>query len=292
MKKLIQSVLFPPSWFRWIFGILSLLAVAGVLGFRLQDLFIVYASYLASALGLYYLITVTVIPLVKCCKAWLMRSKYIRRYYEDITFSARVRLYLGLVVNVLYAVFKLVTGLIYRSEWLIAIAAYYGVLILLKSLLAAQDLRILRQNENADRLSAWRTYRRTGWLMLLLDVGLSGIVVQVVTRNESYSYPGMVIFAMAAYSFYRIVIAVIRLMKDRKNRDPLFSAAKTIDLSFAVTSMFTLQTAMFASFAPDLDVRIPNIISGTAVALIITVLAVAMIIRASIKMNSMSDIRS
>ena len=60
-----------------------------------------------------------------------------------------------------------------------------------------------------------------------------------------------------------------------------------IDFSFAVTSMFTLQTAMFASFAKRLDVRGPNIITGTAVAVIVTALAVTMIVRASQKMKTL-----
>ena len=283
MKKLIHSVFLPPLWFRWIFGLFSLFAVTCVFLFDLKNPVVAYVSYLASAMGLYYLITVTVIPLGRKSKTWFMRNQYIRRYYEDRDFNARVILYRGLFINILYAVFKLLTGLVYHSEWLIAIAAYYGILILLKSSLVLQDLHMLRQNVPADEVkkASWRSYRRAGWLMLLLNAGLSGIVVQVVVMNRSYSYPGMIIFVMAAYSFYRIVIAVMRLVKDREARNPLFSAAKVIDFCFAVTAMFTLQTAMFTSFAPDLNVRIPNIITGTAVAFIVTALAVTMIIKAS-----------
>ena len=287
MKKILRAIILPPLWFRWTFGLVSLIAVGCVFLFQIQNAPIAYAAFLASALGLYYLITVTLLPLIRKIKALMMQNSLLRRYYEDRDFNARVILYRGLIINIVYAVFKLITGLYYGSEWLIAIAVYYGFLIVLKTTLVRHDLRSLRQKTESDEWKKWRSYRRVGWLMLLLNVGLSGIVVQVVAQDKSYSYPGTIIFAMAAYSFYRIIIAVTRLLKNRESRDPLFSAAKMIDFSFAVTSMFTLQTAMFASFAKRLDVRGPNIITGTAVAVIVTALAVTMIVRASQKMKTL-----
>ena len=289
MKRICRAVFLPPVWFRWSFGIVSITAVLCVF---LLDLFsapIAYAVFLASALGFYYLITVTVIPLAQRIKAWLMANRYIKRYYEDMEFNARITLYWGILLNVLYAAFKLVTGIYFRSEWLIAIAVYYGILIALKYTLAHQDLRSIRRNTALDEIKQWRLYRRVGALMLLMNVGLSGITVQVVGHNESFSYPGTVIFVMAAYSFYRITIAITRLLTGRENRSPIFSAAKVIDVSFAVTAMFTLQTAMFASFAKGLDTRVPNIITGTAVAVIITTLAVIMIVRARKKLKRVQE---
>lgn len=104
-----------------------------------------------------------------------MRNRYIRRYYEDKEFNARITLYWGMILNVLYAAFKLVKGVYYWSEWLIAIAAYYGILILIKYTLARQDLRSVRENRALDEIAQWRLYRRVGALMLLMNVGLSGI---------------------------------------------------------------------------------------------------------------------
>ncbi len=284
-----RAVLFPSVWFRWTFGTVSLAAVACVFLFRLYGTLAADLSFPASALGLYYLITVTAVPLVRRIRARLLLSPYFRRSREDPAFSARLSLYRGMAVNILYAAFKLVTGIRFRSEWLIAIAVYYGILILLKYTLIRQDLRFLRMDNNPDLLTEWKTCRRVGWLMLLLNVGLSGITVQVISRNRSYAYPGSAIFAMAAYSFYRIIIAVIRAMRSRHRLGPIFSAARIIDVSFAVTAMFTLQTAMFASFAGGADVRIPNFITGTAVALIVTAIAVSMIIRSSVRIRQLSS---
>ena len=204
--------------------------------------------------------------------AWLIRS-----YREDAVFKSRVILYRGMLLHCLYALLKLVTGLATQSPWFISIAIYYGVLTVLKTGLIRQDLLRLRDGLSDER-PLWESYRRTGCLMLLLNLALSGITFQVVRDSKSYSYPGILIFAIAAYTFYRITMTIVRLLRARKGTDPLFAAAAFIDCSFAVTSMFTLQTAMFASFSPELDVRLPNILTGTGVVILITGLSGYMIL--------------
>jgi len=42
-------------------------------------------------------------------KKILMGNRYIRRYCEDPIFNSRVILYRGLQINILYALFKLIT---------------------------------------------------------------------------------------------------------------------------------------------------------------------------------------
>ena len=286
MKKIIRAILFPPTIYRCIFGIFSLLASGLVFLFGWYDHSVSYVVYCASALGLHYIITGAILPAVSVLKKILMRSRYIRRYCEDPIFNSRVILYRGLLINILYALFKLITGVYYRSTWMIAISVYYITLIILKGRLVQQDIRFIKADGNAKRAEQWRSYRMTGWLLLLLNVSLSGIVVHVVRHNKSFSYPGMIIFAIAAYTFYRIGIAVVRIIKNRKRKDILFSAARAIDFCFAVTSMFTLQTAMFSSFAIGMDTVIPNIITGTAAAVIVTVIALYMLMTSR---NNLSD---
>ena len=74
-------------------------------------------------------------------KKILMGNRYIRRYYEDPIFNSRVILYRGLLINILYALFKLITGVYYRSTWMIAISVYYFTLIILKGRLEQKKER-------------------------------------------------------------------------------------------------------------------------------------------------------
>lgn len=92
-------------------------------------------------------------------------------------------------------------------------------------------------------------------------------------------YPNVVIYLIALYAFYRYITAIIRIIKGRDDERPYLSAARLIDMSFAVTEFFTLQAAMLAQFGQGGNYRTANIITGTAVALIVAAIAVDMIVR-------------
>ena len=117
--------------------------------------------------------------------------------------------------------------------------------------------------------------------MGLINITLSGIIIQVIWQGQSYSYPGSLIFVMALYAFYRIHIVIVSLIKDRKFRTPLFSAAKSLDLAVVVVSMFTLQTAMLHSFNNDsYFAALFNSITGIAVLVIILGISAFMLVNA------------
>ena len=92
-------------------------------------------------------------------------------------------------------------------------------------------------------------------------------------------YPNVVIYLIALYAFYRYITAVIRIIKGREEDRVYLSAARSIDMSFAVTEIFTLQVAMLSQFGQGRDYHVANIVTGTAVALIVAVIAIDMILK-------------
>ena len=280
IKKIIKKVFYPPLWFGIVFSVLSLAFVALIFLFQINGI-AAYISYLCSAFGLYYLINMLLVPLVGKIKALLYNGKYTSLYFTNKEFNARFGLYSGTAVNIVYALFKLVSGIIFRSEWLIAIAVYYILLSGIKFYLIRSDLYLRYKVLDNNERTAWKSYRNVGWLILLINLALSGIIVQVVMNNKSFSYPGTIIFISALYAFYRLGIAIKGMLTDRKNRSPIISASKSINCCVAVVAMFTLQTAMLAQFstASEFD-RTINIITGTAVALIVTVISIFMVVTA------------
>lgn len=215
-------------------------------------------------------------------------TELIKRYRSDDIFRSRMILYRGTLLNACYAIFKLTTGLWFASTWLIAIAVFYLTLLLIKFFLVRQDIRGLQNKQEADPLTEWYAYRRTGWLMLLMNIGLAAINLHVIVKNDRYSYPGVIIYAIAFYAFYRLFIVLVRLKRGRHTGSPIFAAARAIDLSFAVTALYTLQTAMFASFSPNADVRLPNLICGMGAAAIVTAISISLIVHGNKRINQIS----
>ncbi|MDE6031600.1 MAG: hypothetical protein K2G32_08275, partial [Oscillospiraceae bacterium] len=98
-----------------------------------------------------------------------------------------------------------------------------------------------------------------------------------------FDYPGLLIYAMAMYSFYSVITAVINLVKFRKHGSPLLSAAKAVNLVAALVSILSLETAMLAQFGGDNDPLFRKAMTGATgggVCTIVIAMAAYMIWRA------------
>ncbi len=208
-----------------------------------------YASYLASA----YALAVTAAGLPRLLKKGrekvsghslvrkLRASPAGERYAADAHFRNRVSLHVGLTVNLAYILMKLSAGLYYRSAWFLSLAVYY-------SLLAGMRLSLLRYRPVEDEAGAFRRYRACGFVLLLMNQALAGIVAFMVRQDRHFSYPGYLIYAMAAYSFYAVTVAMINIVKTRRQNSPILSATQAVNLVAALVSILALTTAMLAQF--------------------------------------------
>lgn len=101
----------------------------------------------------------------------------------------------------------------------------------------------------------------------------------MVWHDKGYSYPGFIIYASAAYTFYVVITAIINAIKFHKH-NPILAATKMLNFIAALMSLFALQTAMLTQFDNDRGFRvIMNMYTGAAVALLTIGIAVFMVIR-------------
>ena len=166
------------------------------------------------------------------------------RLVGDPKLRAEISLYQGLIINLAYIAVKLVYGIWYRSPWFISLAVYYALLALMRLLL-------LFRRKGLDYLGELRRYRLCGMVLLLMNLALAGIVDFMVQQNRGYEYPGTLIYAMAAYSFYAVILAAINVVKFRRHGSPVLSAAKAINLAAAMVSILSLETAMLSQFGGE-----------------------------------------
>lgn len=211
----------------------------------------------------------------------MLRIPLVKRFAEDVRFRTSVSLYQGLIVNLLYIAIKLSFGFYYRSWWFLTLAVYYILLAVLRVLLLWRWGGIGAKQE-------LRRYRLCGVGLLIMNVALAGMVVLMVSQNRGYVYPGILIYAMAAYSFYTVIIAVVNVIKFRRHGSPVLSAAKTISLAAALVSILALETAMIAQFGGTDDYRkMMTAATGGGVCAIILGMAVFMIVRSAKHMKQL-----
>ena len=248
---------------------------------------IAYASYILSTYAL--IITVTGItgivrlvrhgveqhPLVKK----MLGIPLIEKYLKEDTFRAETGLYQGFLINLFYVGVKMFSGIRYQSIWFVTLAFYYILLALMRALL----LHYVRKDEG-NKLLEWRRYRLCGIILLFMNFALSGIVTLVVYQNSGFEYPGVLIYIMAMYAFYATITAVWNVIKFRRYGSPILSAAKMINLTAAMVSMLSLETAMLTQFGAADDPMFRKIMTactGAGISMIVLGMAAFMIARST-----------
>ena len=203
---------------------------------------------------------------------WLAAREEVERYAHDLAFRGSVGIYQGVAVNLCYVVFRIAAGIRYTSVWFISMAAYYLVLGGLRVYL------IVCYRRRTPALEA-RCYRRTAWLLFLLNIPMGGMIALMVRANASFSYPGTIIYASALYTFYTMALAIANLVKYRRLGSPILSAAKVLNLVSTMMSILGLQTAMISQFDPGNEAfrKTMNTMTGSVVYGVVILIALWML---------------
>ncbi len=166
--------------------------------------------------------------------------------YLDMERRTRALLVPSLILNLAYALFKLIAGLWLRSTWLFGAGVYYTVLAALRYTL----LRTFYANAS-DSARAWKAYRNTALWLLALTIAMAGLIVQMVVSGKAYHYPGVLIYAFALYAFIKVISAVSALIRHRHGENRLLAASRCTSFACALMSLLALQTALIHQFGND-----------------------------------------
>ena len=272
-----KKILHPPIW--------VLISVPPVVFAALIFVFAIGQNNSAPAYAIYglsaYCLAVIIlrIPrLVRGAKAGIMRrinsAEFGSRYVNDPAFRESISICQGVAANFFYVIFRIVLGIRYASVWFISMAVYYLVLGVLR-------LSLILSYRRRGEIDEVRCYRRTAWLLFLLNIPMGGMILLMVVTSSGYSYPGYVIYISAMYTFYTMISSVINLVKFRRLGSPILSASKVLSFIAALMSVLGLQTAMIAQFSPDKEGfrRVMNTATGTFVWTAVIACAVYMLCR-------------
>lgn len=213
-------------------------------------------------------------------KAWrqLGAIPLVALWRGDAHWRVKVGLVISLAVDLCYAIFRVISAALYASFWEGTLGVYYIFLCALRIFLI-RHMPVTKAD--AHYPDGARAYRTTGWLLVGLDLALAGIAVQIVWDGRGHDYPGTMIYAAAAYSFYCLTMAVIDAVRYREARSPVLSAAKAVRLTTAMVSLFSLETAMLARFGEDGPFRsYMTAATAAAVCILVLMLAIYMVISA------------
>ena len=174
---------------------------------------------------------------------------------------------ISLLVNAAFCAYHITFGIITNSWWLLTVGIYYGVLSIIRFV-------VLRAKSSSCFITKF-----TGAMLMLLALTLVGTVILAIAHDRGIVMHEILMIAMATYSFARITLAIINLIKARKSSSAKIITLRNISLSDACVSIFALQRSMLVSFGDmsQSDICIFNAVIGTAVCVIVFMLGLNLV---------------
>lgn len=203
-----------------------------------------------------------------------------RRFIREQRFRAVFSAAAGLCVNILYAFYHGVLGVLNQSLWFAAMFAYYVILSSMR--LSAVLCEWNHGAPVSDNTESFVSKLCSG-MLVLLSLILSGVVYISLSQNVAVKHHEIVMITIATYTFSKITANIIKAVKQRKNRVPLLVVIRTIGYAEAAASILTLQRSMLVSFgtAESPDNTLMNGLTGISVCLFILLLGIRTILESS-----------
>ncbi|MBQ8761740.1 MAG: hypothetical protein IJZ26_00255 [Clostridia bacterium] len=281
INKVWDKIKEPKGVWLVLFYIFFVVLVAGTIVLVIlekQQTILHFVLYFLSAVSLTYFVYTIVIftPKIRAKILNFMRkhkftSELLDNYgYRTIVFSV-----ISFVLNISFVAFMGYLAIKTASVWYISITAYYLFLILLKGIL------FYSKKKSDSLLKQAKTYKKCGIVFMLLPVVFSGIIVLIYTSNMHFEYAGIMIYAVALFTFYKLTLSIYNLFKAKQHEDLHIKGIRNVNFVSALVSIVVLQVAMFQAFAPEYNTSFANALTGGVVSLVILVFGILMIIKAN-----------
>ncbi|MDD2648934.1 MAG: hypothetical protein PHI27_06795 [Eubacteriales bacterium] len=179
-------------------------------------------------------------------------QRLIGAWKRDYRLSTILSSAVSALVNIAFALFSGALGIMYRSLWHGSICVYYLLLAGVRAILVSEQRKETDSGQKAEKARRTKVYTRTHMLLLLMDISLIAPIAVMVLGERSFAYGLIPAIGMAAYTAYRITMAIIHFRKSSKSGNLFVSELRMINLTDALVALLTLQnTLIIASNGMD-----------------------------------------
>ena len=196
----------------------------------------------------------------------------------------------GSIITLCFALFNGIYGLIYKSIWYGSFAFFYIILSIQKCSLLLFYLAIHKKyNDDKIKLKIEKTkiYLYNGTIFIPLTISF-GIVISMFFNVGKPSITGHILaIATAAYTTYKVTIAIIHLKKAIKEKDDILQALRNINMVEAIISIVLLANTLITTFGTfDTNMQTIIIILGLVSCIVIISLGIFMVVKAILKLKN------
>ncbi len=275
MNDIVKKILYPNKILGFLVFNVSMISIIYIFIKGLEESILSYCIYPFAFYSVVFF-SIWLYEIIKKIHKKVNEIKIYQHYKNNINIKIKSSLYFNIFMNSAYGIFNLISGIYYKSYWLITFAVYYILLSLMRIIL------LINIDKKVELEKEYKILKYDGIVLLFMNVVFSGIITLIIVQNKFFEYPGFLIYVVAMYDFYLIISAIINVIRYRKNKRPIYSASKYINLTAAMISIVSLETAMLTQFGTENsgDFNIIMIATtGFGICAINTIMAIIMIIK-------------
>ena len=218
----------------------------------------------------------------------------LKRLKDDYVFRTVVTAALSFFATVAFTGYNLFLGIAYKTVWNAEIAVYYAMLVLLRAYAFFSERTINRSVVNdakRKRRVSNKIYISQCVILFLTGVALIAPVSHMVLQKKQVNYSTVPAITMAAYTTFKISVAVYNYFKTRRNYGLFVKMLKNISLADALVSVLVLQYTFVMIFGDGVTGDMFTLCAITTFFIwgFITVHAVAAIVSAFINLRLYRD---
>ncbi len=203
-----------------------------------------------------------------------MKGRLAERLRSDARFRTIAFAGGSLIINAAYGIYNGILGITGGSLWFVNMCVYY--LLLGSARFSAVLFEYGGAAGERDKAFVMRT---VGALFIVIAGVMAGTVHISIAGGIAAKYHEIVMITMAAYTFYKLTMAVINSVKVRETRSKLLISLRRINCADAAVSLLSLQRSMIVSFG-GMEARkelLLKSLSGAAVFMFMLVTGISMV---------------
>ncbi len=181
-------------------------------------------------------------------------------------------------LHLLYAIYHGVLGITNRSLWFLAMCALYGILAAMRF---SAVLWGRKRRSPASMDTEYALMKLSGILLAVWSAVLLAVVVISLPQNIAVKHHEIVMITLAAYTFFKLAMAIASAVRRRKHASPLLAVLRGIRYAEVAASLLTLQRSMLVSFGSVRTETVDrmNLLTGSTVCVLGWTFGITMLLR-------------
>jgi hypothetical protein len=197
---------------------------------------------------------------------------FLKIWRTDYHFQTFASSAISSIIGIAFTVYNGFLGIYYQSIWNGTICVYYILLATLRGIIVNTQRGRYAENDKSERIVHYVTH----CMMLVMNASLIVPILAMIKGDRKYNWGLIPAIAIATYTFYRIVMAIIHYVKSRKNDNSLVRQLRTFNLIDSLVALLTLQNTMIIANEGKIagGMKCLSIISSAIIWLLIVVMSV------------------